>query len=212
MLRCAMPRTFPAAADKAALVEAVKAVEARSSAEVVVVVRKHSGSYLHADLILAIAFGCATLWFLLFAPWDFMPLEILVYPLGIAALAGIVSSHAPVLRRLLTRRSARRARVLTAARASFVEKGVGRTSGRTGLVVYLSLLEGAAEVVADVGVLDRVPSAPWVQATQDVDAAIRRGLDGARIATSIRALADVLEPALPHQADDVNELPDGIEA
>jgi putative membrane protein len=207
-----MPRTFPAAADKAALVEAVKAVEARSSAEVIVVVRKHSGSYLHADLLLGIAFGCATLWFLLFAPWEFLLPEILVGPLAVGTLVGLVCSHAPGLRRLLTRQAARRERVLTAARASFVEKGVGRTSGRTGLVVYLSLLEQAAEVVADSGVLDRVPAERWTRATREVDAAIRRGLDGALIARSIRALADVLEPVLPHAADDVNELPDGIEA
>jgi len=207
-----MPRTFPAAADKKALVEAVKAVEARSGAEVVVVVRKHSGSYLHADLLLGIAFGSATLWFLLFAPWDVPLLHILVGPLAIGALTGIICSHAPALRRLLTRKAARRERVLSAARASFVEKGVGRTSGRTGLVVYLSLLEQAAEVVADSGVLDRVPAERWTSATRDVDTAIRRGLDGAEIARSIRALADVLAPVLPHQADDVNELPDGIEA
>jgi putative membrane protein len=207
-----MPRQFPDAADKAALLAAVQQVEARTSAEVVVVVRPRSGSYLHADLVVALAFGCATLFFLLFAPWEFEPVEILAGPLAVGALAGMLSSRVPPLRRLLTRASERRQRVLTAARAAFVEKGVGRTRERTGLVVYLSLLERAAAIVADSGIVDRVPPEAWAAATAAIDAELSARLDGPAVAARIAALGDVLAPALPRAADDVNELPDGIEA
>jgi putative membrane protein len=207
-----MPRPFPDAADKAAMLQAVQQVEARSGAEIVVVVRPRSGSYLHADLAAAIAFGCATLWFLLFAPWEFLPLEILAGPLAVGALAGLLCSRVPSLRRALTRPAERRERVQAAARAAFVEKRVGRTRERTGVLVYLSLLERSAEVVADSGVLDRVPSEAWTAAAGGIDAALRRSLDGSALAARIVALAGVLESAVPHSEDDVNELPDGIEA
>lgn len=207
-----MPRPFPDAADKAAMVEAVQQVEARSSAEIVVVVRPRSGSYLHADLLAAVGFGCATLWFLLFAPWEFEPLEILAGPLAVGALAGLLCARVPPLRRALTRPAERRERVQAAARAAFVEKGVGRTRARTGVLVYLSLLERSAHVVADSGVLDRVPSEPWQAAVGAIDETLGRGLDGRALAARIVGLADVLESAVPHSEDDVNELADGIEA
>ena len=62
---------FLSEAAKAALTGAIKAVEARSSAELVITVRAHSGSYLHADLIAAIVVGVATLAALLYLPVDF---------------------------------------------------------------------------------------------------------------------------------------------
>jgi len=207
-----MLRSFPGAADKAAMLQAVQQVEARSGAEVVVIVRPRSGSYLHADLAAAIAFGCATLWFLLFAPWEFLQWEILAGPLAIGALAGLLCARVPPLRRALTRPAERRDRVRAAARAAFVEKGVGRTRQRTGVLVYLSLLERSAEVVADSGVLDRVSSDAWTAAAGAIDASLRQSLDGPAVAARIAALAVVLETAVPHPDDDVNELPDGIEA
>jgi len=212
LLSGVMFRVFPAAEDKAALLQAVKDVESASSAEVVITVRPQSGSYLHADLVLGVAFALATLWFLLFSPWEFRPEEILVGPLAVGALAGLLAARVPALRRLLTRKAARRERVLTAARASFVAKRVSHTSGRTGLLVYVSLLERAVEVVADRGVLERVPEEAWKAATGAVDSCLARGLDGGALADSIRALATVLAPVLPHTDDDVNELPDEIEA
>jgi len=207
-----MAREFPDAADKTALLEAVKDVEARSSAEVVIVVRPQSGSYAHVDLALGVVFACATLWFLLFSPWDFEPQEIFAGPLAVGALTGLLCARAPALRRLLTRRAARRERVEEAARASFVAKRVSHTRDRSGLLVYVSSLERAVEVVADRGVLERVPAHDWAAATRALDASVGRHLDGVALAAGIRALGDVLAPALPHGDDDVNELPDGIEA
>ncbi len=207
-----MVREFPNAADKAALLEAVRHVESRSSAEVVIAVRPSSGSYRLADLVLGLLFGYASLWFMLFSPWEFTQEEILAGPLAIGALGAILCARAPLLRRLLTPRATRRRNVATAARSAFVEKGVSRTRRRTGLLVYVSLLEGQAEVVADVGVLDRVPTKAWAEAVASIDASVARGEDGTRLGERIRALADLLAPVLPHDADDVNELPDGIES
>ena len=207
-----MMREFPSAADKAALLEAVRHVESSSSAEVVIAVRPSSGSYRLADLVCGLLFGYATLWFMLFSPWEFTPEEILAGPLAVGALGAVLCARAPLLRRLLTPRAARRRHVVTAARSAFVEKGVSRTRGRTGLLVYISLLEGQAEVVADVGVLDRVPTGPWAEAVASIDASVARGDDGTHLGESIRALAGVLGPVLPHSADDANELPDGIES
>jgi putative membrane protein len=195
-----MARPFLTDAGKAALLDAVRAVEARSAAEVVVAVRERSGSYLHADLVL---------FYQLFSPWEFSLPLIQVAPTGIGLLVGLATSITPWARRALTPRRTREEMVRTAARATFVEKGVAGTRGRTGILVYVAVLERTAEVVADLGVTRAVAAEPWTAAIARVAESARRG-DAAAVATAVAALVDVLAPALPRSADDVNELADEV--
>ena len=102
--------------DKAALVDAVKDVEGRSAAEVVIAVRGRSGSYRDADLIAGALLSCFTLWFLLFSPWEFDLLVILSGPLVAFGIGALLTSRAPNLRRLFSKRPVNR--VLKTARAT----------------------------------------------------------------------------------------------
>ena len=196
---------------KAALLAAVRAVEARSAAEVAVAVRERSGSYLHADLIAGIVAANLVLFYQLFSPWEFSLPLIQVAPMGAGLLVGLATSITPWARRALTPRRMREAMVRTAARATFVEKGVGGTRDRTGILVYIAVLERTAEVVADLGVTKAVPADRWAAATAGVATAARGG-GGAAVAAAVAALADVLAPALPRAAEDVNELADEVGA
>ena len=75
-----MAKPFLNNESKAALSAAVSAVEAASSAELVIAVRPRTGSYLHADLGFGILVGFAALAVLLFSPWIFAPVWVLVDP------------------------------------------------------------------------------------------------------------------------------------
>jgi putative membrane protein len=134
-----------------------------------------------------------------------------VAPTGIGLLVGLATSITPWARRALTPRRKREAMVRTAARATFVEKGVAGTRERTGILVYVAVLERTAEVVADLGVTRAVAAEPWTAAIARVAESARRG-DAAAVATAVAALAEVLAPALPRSADDVNELADEVGA
>jgi len=206
-----MARPFLTDAAKAALLDAVRAVEARSGAEVVVAVRERSGSYLHADLIAGIVAANLVLFYQLFSPWEFSLPLIQVAPTGIGLLVGLVTSITPWARRALTPRRTREAMVRTAARATFVEKGVTATRARTGILVYVAVLERTAEVVADVGVTKAMPAEAWRAATARVEEAAGAG-DGLAFAAAVAALGDGLAAALPRAADDVNELADEVGA
>jgi putative membrane protein len=203
-----MSRPFLDAAGKAALLDAVRTIEAGSAAEMVVAVRDRSGFYLHADLLAGFGAAYLTLWFQLFSPWEFTLVSIQIAPAVVGLLVGLATSLVPDLQRRLTPASVRRRFVETAARAAFQEKGVGWTRGQTGILVYLSLLERAAEVVADRGVAGSVAKDEWARQVAAVDAALARGGDAAVVAASVAALKDVLARALPRSADDVNELAD----
>ncbi len=201
-----MARPFLTDAAKAAFTEAVGAVEAASSAELVVAVRERAGSYLHADLLAALVAGFATLGVLLYSPWGFGLIWFLLDPLLAGLAAGLLSSRLGAVRRAFTPPAARRARVQAAARATFVEKRVHTTAGRTGVLFYVSLLERDAALVVDVGVETLARSEAWGRAAAAVLDAVRRGEDGVAVARGLAGLAAVLAPALARAADDVDEL------
>jgi putative membrane protein len=201
-----MARPFLTAEAKRALTAAVEAVEAGSCAELVVAVRPRSGSYLHAALLAAIVTAVAVLVVLLFSPWPFGLVWFVVDPVLAGLVAALLASRSPALSRWLTSRAERRRRVETAARSAFVEKRIHRTSGRTGVLIYISLLEREAAVVVDLGVETLAATEAWRRAVADVQEAVRRGGDGVEVAARIHGLTAVLAPVLVRQAGDVDEL------
>ncbi len=205
-----MARPFLDDEAKKALREAAEAVEAASSAELVIAVRPRSGSYLGADLLAGIVAGVASLAFLLFSPWTFALHWFVIDPLVVGLLAGLAASRSSKLRRWLTSRALRRARVERAARATFVERGIHRTRGRTGILLYISTLERDAEVVVDTGVEPLAATAAWQRAVGEIVEGVRRKETGVQLAPRVRALAEIVAPVLVRQVDDVDELTEEI--
>jgi len=201
-----MAQPFLTDAAKQALTDAVRDVESRCSAELVVAVRARSGSFLHADLIAGIAVAVAVLIGLLFSPWPFDLVWFVIDPLLAGALGGFAASRLPGVRRALTFWRVRRRQVETAARATFVEKGVHATTGRTGVLIYISLLEHEAAVIHDLGIETLITTEGWRLAVEEIEEAVRRGEDGVIVAAHVRALGDLLAPALVRSAEDVDEL------
>ena len=206
-----MARAFLDERGKEALRGAVRAVEERSAAEVVILVRERSGPYLHASLLSGAIAAYLTLWFQLFSPWEYSLLLIQLAPAAVGTAIGMLTSVLPDLQRLLTPRHIREGYVRTKARAAFHDQGIADTRGRTGILVYVSRLEREAEVLADRGVRDAVDAQAWERAASLIRAAAgRRMPDAAALAIAIASLGDLLQPVLPRSADDVNELADDI--
>jgi putative membrane protein len=205
-----MAKPFLTPESKTALSEAVRAIESCSSAELVIAVRPRTGSYLHADLLFGVLAGIAALAFLLFSPWVFPPVWILIDPIVIGVLAALLAAWSSGLRRSLTPLSMRRQRVETAARSTFVERRVHGTTGRTGILLYVSVLEREAALVVDVGVEALAAMDGWKTAVGEIERAVRNKEDGVAVAARIKGLATLLSSALVRGADDVNELPDEV--
>ena len=102
--------------------------------------------------------------------------------------------------------------VLDCARARFVDIGVSATRERSGVLVMVSLSERRCAVVADLGVISRVPKAEWTAAVARVDATIsEHGVDEAgldALCAAVVSLGDTLEEPMPRGEDDINELED----
>jgi putative membrane protein len=193
-----------------AFARAIAAVEDASSVEVVVAVRRRSAGYLHANAIIGVAVAMLGLAAMLFAAHPFSHSAILIDPIVVGLAAGAIVELLPQVKRLLTPAAIRRRHVIRAARATFVERGVHNTRGRTGLLVYISWLEHEVTVVADSGIVAALPEGALAAAEAELAAAMPRG--GAEVAKRVAALAPAMAAALPHLPDDVNELPDAIDS
>ena len=206
-----MARVFLDEAGRRALGDAITAIEGVSSVEVVVSVRLLSGHYRHADLTGAIVAAIATLAFLLYAPWAFSYEAFLVDPILVGALAGWLVARTPRLRRVLSTRKLRSAQVTTSAHATFHEKEVGVTRRRTGMLVYVSLLERQLRVLPDRAITEAIAPEVWKAREGAMTRVVEAGGTAAALAAELRALAPELARLLPRAADDVNELPDGVD-
>lgn len=205
-----MASPFLTDSTKAALVAAVRALEKGSRAECVVVVRPRSAPHREAAFLGALVGVFASLAVMLYVPWPFRLVWFLVDPAIVGLAAGLLVHRTPALARLLTTPSARRAAVHDAARVAFVDRGVAATRERTGLLLYVSLLERDAEVVPDQGILAAVDRVEWDPATRALVEGVRSGSDGAGVAERLQVLGRLLAEALPVGPDDVNELPDEV--
>jgi putative membrane protein len=203
-----VPAGFADDAAHEAFRKAIHAVEGSSSAEVVVSVRRQSAPWLHAHLIAGILGGIAAHAYMLYASQPFSTSALLAGPIGAGAIIGLASTVVLGVKRWFTPVHRRRAAVRTAARASFVDRGIGRTSGKTGILVYVSIVEQMAEVIADDGVAACIADGEWAERVAAIDAAVAHG--GRATATAVAALAPLLARHLPRGADDVNELPDDL--
>lgn len=85
-----------------------------------------------------------------------------------------------------------------------------RTHGRTGVLVYLSMKEHRAEIVADGAITEKVPPEAWGEAMADMLAEIKHGriVDG--LVAGVRDVGAILAAHFPPETDDVNELPDRL--
>jgi putative membrane protein len=193
-----------------AFARAIRSIEETSAIEVVVAVRRQSAGYRHANLIVGALVGFAALAVMLFASYTFSLTAILVDPFVVALAAGALVELLPGVKRVLTPAAVRHRHVLRAARATFVERGVHDTLGRSGLLVYISWLEQQITLVADRG-LDRAFTPDAIaRAEARLDARIGDG--GAAVARTLEQLATELAQAMPRRASDVNELPDAIDS
>lgn len=194
---------------RAAFKRAIEAVENASAVEVVVAVRRRSARYLHANVAVGAVLAFVGLAVMLYAEHAFSLVSILIDPFVVAVLAGGVVELTPALKRRLTTPAARRRQVDRAARATFVERGVHHTTGRSGVLVYISWLEREIALVADVGIAQALPEGELARLQATLSRTMGRG--GAAVARALEAAAPVMAVALPHGVDDVNELPDDLD-
>ena len=85
-----------------------------------------------------------------------------------------------------------------------------KTRGRTGVLLYVSLLEHRAEIVADKAIADQVEPEVWGEAMAALVDEIKAGRAGEGMAKAVERIGEVLARLLPKTLDNPNELPDRL--
>lgn len=223
-----MARVILSEADHALVTEAVAAAERSTSGEIVTIVAARSSSYADiawawAAAIALFALACIAAWPALLTAWidlirggwseiehhrDLLPWVLVAVCLKFL-VARLLLTWLP-LRDLLTPARIKHRRVRDRAIDLFRVAAEARTAARTGVLIYVSLAEHRAEIVADAGVHAAVPAERWGDAMAALVDAIREGRPGEGLAAAVTAVGVILATVLPRGVDDRNELPDRL--
>lgn len=214
--------------DREKVSEAIADAEAKSSGEIVAVATPISDAYhdvaLHwalVPLFAVLAWAAwrptALVWWydVLFGGWQPDPTlsQLLTLLMVFAALkftiALLILKWMP-LRLLLTPPATKHRRVRRRAIAIFKAAAERRTAGRTGILIYLSMAERRAEIVADEAVLKLTDEHTWGEAMASLVSEVRQGRPAEGIVAAIERVGAVLADHFPRSTDDVNEIPDKL--
>lgn len=184
-----------------AVEEAVGRLEAKTDAEIIVVAAPKSGQYRDISLMTASLATGLMLLVLLLIPVDVHPWMLLPELVTTFLLVAWLSSASFSLRYLASKARKKR-QVEAIAQAEFFRENVHATPHRTGVLVYVSAMEGSVHIIPDLGIEGRVPSVPWAQACSKVG---HEDLD--HFLAGLDAIGEVLERYVPALETDLVDLP-----
>jgi putative membrane protein len=213
----------------ARVTDAVTRAEATTDGEIVTIVSPQSDAY--HDVALHYAIGAMLALVAVFAVWPWvleMKLEwlrggwaspqtnlheLLFLVLLSEAILFLIVRYALAwrpLRMLATPGLTKGRRVRRRALQFFKSSAEKRTAGRVGILLYLSLAERRAEIIADEAIHSLVPQERWGDAMAALVAQLRRGDAAGGMADAVTQIALILQEHFPKTDADVNELPDRL--
>lgn len=225
-----MPRKIShvSEADHDIVTAAVAAAEAHTSGEIVTVIAAQSNDYDDVALVWAsvIAFVAMSvialfpdfyqgLYYRLSGGWghELTANQWLgtVIAVGVLKWIGmwLILLWCP-LRLWLTPRAILAARVRARAVDLFKVGTEAKTLGRTGVLLYVSLKEHRADIVADEAIAARVAPDVWGDAMAGLIEHVRAGRPGEGMAEAVRQMGVVLAEHFPKGDENPNELPDRL--
>ncbi len=214
--------------DHAKVSAAIAAAESSSDGEIVAVVSDCSDPYHDVALHWAVLVLIATIAIFAAAPqvlhfwrdtllggWrpepGFGELLTLAMILAVAKYTAVllILRYKP-LRLALTPRATKARRVRRRAIATFKAGAERRTIGRTGILIYLSMGEHRAEIVADEAITKVTSPETWGEAMAALLVEVKTGRPADGIVAAGEKVGAVLAEHFPRSAEDTNESPDKL--
>lgn len=193
--------------DQTRITRAIRDAERTTCGEIVCVLARGSSSYVHVAALWAAGLALVAPWLLLAATqWSVQ--RILLCQLAVFVVGLLVLSLEPVRMRLVPR-PVQRARAHREAMEQFFARGMTRTKARCGVMIFVSLNERYARIVADEGIAARVRNEEWAEAVAVlIEHMRRRDIANGFVAAIGRCGAILAEKAPP--TGDNDDLPDRL--
>ncbi|HWG03913.1 MAG TPA: TPM domain-containing protein [Beijerinckiaceae bacterium] len=196
------------AADQKRIADAIHAAEAGTSGEIVCVLARRSSDYNTVAMAWAALIALAS-------PWPMIALTQFpvdrIFTVQIAVFFVLLAVFAwPPLRQRLVPRPVARAHAHAAAMEQFMIRGLGRKTGGKAVLIFVSLADRHARIVAGDAISPLVPQSEWQESLDALTDHMkqRRVADGFVVA--IERCGAVLGRHFPRRPDDKDELPDRI--
>ncbi|AMG75486.1 TPM domain-containing protein [Sphingopyxis granuli] len=216
------------AADHDLVTAAVAAAEARTSGEIVTVIAAQSNDYDDVALVWASVIAFLAMSVIALFPDFYQGLYDRLTGgwghgltanqwLGVVIAVGVLKWIAMwlillwrPLRLWLTPRAILAGRVRARAIDLFKVGAEAKTLGRTGVLLYLSLREHRADIVADEAIASKVPAEVWGDAMAALIERVRAGRPGEGMAEAVAHMGVILAEHFPRGSENPNELPDRL--
>ena len=194
--------------DRERIASAIRSAETKTSGEIVCVLARTSSDTTALPVVIAAVTALALPWLLValtaMTVHRILVLQILVF------LALLVLLCLPRIRVALIPRKARHAIAHRAAMAQFAMRGIAHKKDRSGIMIFVSLAERYARIIADDGIAARVPQAEWQAAVNALVAHMRDGRIADGFITAIDLCGNKLATHFPRTATSNDVLPDRI--
>jgi putative membrane protein len=187
--------TLVSEADQRRIADAITQAERTTSGEIVAMVAPQSSSYLHVPFLWAALVALAVPWPFVFLTW--WPIQhIYLVQLAVFAVLVLILMHPP-LRLALVPQSVKHARAHRRAVEQFLAQNLHTAVGRTGVLIFVSVAERFAEVLADAAIHAKVPESEWQGIVGDLTDSIGRGQAGDGFVRAIAAVGEHLARHFP---------------
>ena len=206
-------------ADLSQISAAVKEAETRTSGEIVPYVVEQSDSYDEAMWKAGFMFGFVVIAALVsvhsfttvWLPLDFAEMTLISLLLGGGGM--LLARFVAPVRRLFAGADVTERRVSQRAAEAFIAEEVFATRERTGILIFLSLLERRVLVLGDSGINAKVDQSQWDEIVQLIVSSIHEGKPAEGLIAAIKKCGALLQKeGVERLADDTNEIPNYLRA
>jgi putative membrane protein len=193
--------------DRLRISAAIKAAEAKTAGEIVCVVARASSDYLTYPIAWAALAALILPWVLVLAT-QLAVQRILLLQLLVFIAVFLILWFLPMRMRLVPRRVAR-AKAHRSAMQQFMIRGMARKQNRAGVLIFVSLAERYARIVADEGIASKVDKSVWQTAIDSLIAQTSEGRIADGFVSAVEQCGIVLAGHFPPEGRP-DELPDRI--
>lgn len=195
-------------ADRTRISAAIETAEQLTSGEIVCVIAGESDSYLYAPYMVAALVALLVPWPLIFFTW--WPVQ-WIYALQLAVfLAMLILLMPRAMRIKLIPKSLQRTRAHRRAVEQFLVQNLHTTESRTGVLIFISVAERYAEILADQGINAKVQPNVWQEIVEQMTSKIGQGRTADGFVDAIAAVGKLLAEHFPPGSADPDELPNHL--
>ena len=194
--------------EQQAIAEAIATAERATSGEIVAVVAEASGSYLASSFMWAAIAALAVP--LPLIHWTWWPIQtIYLVQIAVFVTLALLFTYRP-LRLALTPRTIKHRLAHRRALEQFLAQNLHTTPGRTGVLIFVSVAERYAEIVADAEINRHVPIETWTGIVNDLTYHIGDGQASTGFLHAVQSVGKLLAEHFPPETEVRDSLPNHL--